>query len=149
MHQLFARFLTAVVMLHATIGCRGHHAHSCEVGCCETQEASTDTCPCGSHGDVPKRADATLADHSDADDQQHQRQHDGPHRCEVDTCKFVRTDSSRVGETRTISTRLAVWVSSATSVAHLAQTVVATVPSSAVVACCTPRLHLVLAVMLI
>lgn len=81
-------FVAALVLMHATIGCCLHHAHSCKIDCCDVPAATAAACPCDGHEHEEEEASPTpeLAKHSGHD-------HDS-HQCEQDSCSFVASKSS-------------------------------------------------------
>lgn len=145
-YRSFARLLTGVVMVHVAFGCGGHHAHACDAGC---REAAAAPCPgpCRDREYDRDPADAALSDQSDRGCQG--QPHHRAHRCEGDACKSVPTESSQDSGSEHALGYSAAFVLPPTSFAQMADPAVSVVPSASDVASCTPRLHLVLAVLLI
>jgi hypothetical protein len=149
MRHFVSIILTAAVLLHATLGCCFHHAHSCEADCCDTPSKTADGCPC--HSDEHRESsDVTSHDehHSDHDRPHHDRPHHGRHKCEGAECSFARTESASVTDSLEAGKYIAVWTLSFTCVADFSPTVsMPTRPGNS-----DPgelRRHLVLAVLLI
>lgn len=143
MSRFVTFFLAALVLIHATFGCCVHHAHSCEVGCCDWPAAVAAACPCDEHEHdeegVPVSQGLTYDSNHDHDS----------HRCEDDPCTFVTTRSSDrdfeyVGGK---ASRMTFFVADA--VAEIPASIAAEQRESADVASTAPRLHLLLSVLLI
>ena len=90
-------FLIASLLAHAVLGCCMHHAHSCVVGCAEVSAGSVESCSCSGHKHRHGEASQPGATFD-------QRDHDGPdqhrpqpaphqHQCEGDSCNFAGTES--------------------------------------------------------
>ena len=130
--------LAALVLMHATFGCCMHHAHSCEVDCCDAPAATAVDCPCRGHEDeTVSRAIGVANDSS--------RDHDS-HRCDGDACTAVVTQSSDDDAVNLADqpTAIVCGVAALTAVANAAGL---RRPSGVVSS--APRLHLVLSVLLI
>ena len=95
MNRLFTIFLTSLFVVHAAFGCCIHHAHACHVGCIKASSNGVEECPCHDH---EEDRDSTRLGTIDVDDAKHfgdkqQPQH-GPQRCHGEKCNFARTEAS-------------------------------------------------------
>lgn len=150
MQRLFTIFLTATVLVHATLGCCVHHAHSWQVGCGETRAMGVGSSPCSGHDGHEQHRTPTGAIWLNQPDHRDQPQpHDGPHRCEDDKCIFARTESSPGADSLNGGEFLDVLALPAISIAYIADSPVAATSFKPVAVSGTPRWHLVLAVLLI
>ena len=141
MSRLFTFFLAAIVLMHATLGCCVHHAHSCEVDCCGTPAATSADCPCNEQ-DVASDASVSglTSDSSHGHD---------AHRCEGDACAGIVATSSDDDVIDILSQPVAIacWVARPAGLVTGETVVSLTAPSRA--PSLAPRLHLALAVLLI
>lgn len=80
MKFLLHHIVTLTISLHTALGCCFHHAHACEVTCCETPAIVAEACGCDTH---------------EQDNKQHgespRHQHGGKHQCQGDACVFANT----------------------------------------------------------
>ncbi|MCA9124150.1 MAG: hypothetical protein H6822_02190 [Planctomycetaceae bacterium] len=142
MHRFFTFILAAVVLVHATFGCCIHHAHSCEVDCCDSPAATAAACPCDGHNHEEESGAGSweLARHSGHDNDSH--------RCEAEQCTLVAPEPSDNDLDDTFSTVTAF----ACLVVGADVTLVSNKPEHGKppgVVSAAPRLHLVLSVLLI
>lgn len=141
MHRPFTFFLAALVLMHATVGCCVHHAHSCEVDCCELPAATAVACHCDGHShekDNGPGASLELANHSN-----HNRD---SHDCEAAPCSFVASRSAdKVWDVALDSATAIAFIGSAASFGRT----LSIAPETPDVVSSAPRLHVILSILLI
>ncbi len=148
MHRLLSTILAVSVMLHATLGCCFHHAHSCEINCCDVPAATSNSCSCDSHhhdGQWTLRhaAKSEIAPHNKHSEPR------GEHQCEGESCSFTTTEDSPQFEL-TAFQNLACAFDLLTRALQAASDGLSLIkPAAPNDACSNLRLHLLLGVLLI
>ncbi len=86
MNRFFTFFLAGLVLLHATFGCCLHHAHACDVDCCDAPAATMSDCSCEEHQEDNSPIFSSSKECSSPG-------HDS-HHCTGDACTFMASLSS-------------------------------------------------------
>jgi hypothetical protein len=141
MIRILTLFLTSIVFMHATVGCCLHHAHACEVDCCDTPAITSEECLCHKHEEGAVAIPSGLVNDSN-------REHDA-HSCDGDACAAFVAQSSDddLADILDQPPALTCCVAELNAVVSIAQTPEQGIPSDVVSS--APRLHLILSVMLI
>ena len=136
------------MLMHATLGCCMHHSHSCDHGGVNTESAAPGPCVCGVHTESSDpAAEVDSPDRSGKSDHEGRPCHER-RRCNGGKCSFARTESSPDSDSLNREVQPGVALH-ADRVPQTVTTAVLAASSLPDVLSCTPRLHLVLAVLLI
>lgn len=142
MQRIFTFFLAAVVMMHTALGCCVHHAHSCEVDCCDAPAPTAASCPCDGH-DHEEEGEPAASEFTG--NSTHDRD---SHRCEGEACTLAaldRTDSDLDDGSQPVA--IVCCVADANVAVRAATTAEHGNPQGAISS--APHLHLVLSILLI
>jgi hypothetical protein len=75
--------ITMVLLLHMAFGCCMHHAHTCEVNCCQEPAAMAEACDCSTHEHPGYEDDGSNECAEPAD-------HPPNHHCSGEHCTFLQ-----------------------------------------------------------
>ncbi len=84
-----------VLLVHLLVGCCWHHAHTCDVNCCNQPAATARACACSSHQTAERHGD-DAREHGHGSTPAESEGDSHPHRCAGGHCTFLR--SQRLAE---------------------------------------------------
>lgn len=143
----FTLLLTAVVWVHASLGCCCHHTHASESGCCDdVAPASSDSCCCEGHGGLQGHEEPVELQPESSLTGSHPDH--GPLRCDGDVCTLAMPDRCERPLDRSAAVVATFAIVDDRDI-HFLSAAFSEFPGSQRATNPAPRVHLVLGVLLI